>query len=478
MRLVTIIGILCITICVRAAEIARYSEEALGDEIHNLPGLPGGATSFRQFSGYVNVSSSRRLFYWFVESQSGRNPTEDPVLLWTNGGPGCSGLGGFVSEQGPFRVAKNLSLVENPYAWNKLANIIFIEQPAGVGFSVNDDMESFAYGDQQAAEDNWKFIQGWFAKFPNYKRNPFFLTSESYGGHYLPTLAYEIVSKNTPDIGINFRGFAVGNPLTYMPYRNLGEIGTYGYHNLLPKPEFDAYLKHACYDLDTDRPQPKEKELCSDLLDSFENLVADMDPYALDFPVCETTKSAGRAERHQLLKFIRGSKVGQRGILGDAYFPDAYEPCTSNWGNAYLNQPSVQRAIHVEGENVTWSDCSNSVGQKYSINDTNVPMMPFYQKLIEGDANLNILVYSGDDDAVCATLGSQQWIWDLGYDVSDPWKSYKYEGQVAGFSVAFTSKGKKKHGFRFATVHGAGHMVPSTRPAQSLEVIRRFLEGW
>jgi len=118
--------------------------EAAADEIHDLPGIPEGAT-FRQFSGYIDVGKGRSLFYWFVESQLA--PSTDPVVLWTNGGPGCSGLTGFLSEQGPFRANEKGALDLNPYAWNKVANMVFIEQPAGVGFStVSADM---TYGDDQ-----------------------------------------------------------------------------------------------------------------------------------------------------------------------------------------------------------------------------------------------------------------------------------------------------------------------------------------
>lgn len=458
-----------------AVALSSYSPEALKEEIHNLPGLPGKSLPFRQFSGYVNVSDSRRIFYWFVESQSGNDPSDDPVLLWTNGGPGCSGLSGFVSEQGPFYVGKDLQLEENPYAWNNIANIIFIEQPAGVGFSVNEE-KAYEWGDAKAAKDNWEFIKGWFEKFSNFRGVPFYLTSESYGGHYLPTLAYDIVKFNTPSYGIDFRGFAVGNPLTYMPYRNYGEVGTYGYHNLLPRPDFERYIQNECYDLDTDRPQPKNEDLCSNLLDSFETLVSDMDPYALDFPICETDKAAGREERQQLLSFIKRSASQRSGLLLGSYFPEHYEPCASNYGAEYLNQASVQRAIHVEGDNVKWSSCSNVVGGEYNVTDTNVPMMPYYHKLVE-HGGLDIMVYSGDDDAICATLGSQKWIWDMGYNVSEPWKPYLMDGQVAGFTVKFQDADSS--GFRFTTVHGAGHMVPSTRPAQSLEILRRFLSnGW
>ena len=60
--------------------------------------------SFNQYSGYITVNETlgKKLYYWFVESQD--NPAKDPVLLWMQGGPGCSGLLGFFQENGPFKI--------------------------------------------------------------------------------------------------------------------------------------------------------------------------------------------------------------------------------------------------------------------------------------------------------------------------------------------------------------------------------------
>merc|ERR1719204_2072979 len=126
----------------------QYTKEALKDEITDLPGLTTNI-NFRQFSGYVNLGD-RAIFYWFVESES--DPSKAPVTLWTNGGPGCSGMSGFLTEQGPFRVnqAGKLSLFE--HRWNQISNMVFVEQPVGVGFSWTDKEQN--YGDDMAAEDN------------------------------------------------------------------------------------------------------------------------------------------------------------------------------------------------------------------------------------------------------------------------------------------------------------------------------------
>src|SRR6266487_635522 len=127
------------------------------DEITNLPGLKT-KPKFRQYSGYLDSVDTAHLHYWFVESEN--DPQNDPVVLWMNGGPGCSSLGGFLSEQGPFHVNPNdtKSLDINKYAWNKIANVIFLEAPAGVGYSYKDN-GNYATDDDKTARDNYAALQ-------------------------------------------------------------------------------------------------------------------------------------------------------------------------------------------------------------------------------------------------------------------------------------------------------------------------------
>jgi len=363
----------------------------------------------------------------------------------------------FLSELGPFRPDVNgTSLHMNPYSWNLVANMLFIEQPAGVGFSTAP-ADFKGYGDAQAAQDNAAFIVAWFKLFPVYATHDFYLTSESYGGHYLPTLAAQIVQNgNVP----NFRGFAVGNPLTYMPYRDYGQYGTQAYHNLLPKPLLDKYLALGCKDDDS-------SQNCSDVMATMDGITANMDPYSLDFPICLEGPSG---ERKAFMRAMSRARMyaGKKNDIFSSYFPNEYEPCAGNWAASYLNRADVQSAIHVIGSPV-WADCSDNVGNLYNLTDILAPMMPVYRQLINS-SKLNILVYSGDDDSICATLGTQQWIWNLGSNVSKEWAEWTVDGQVAGFLVQF-------QGFSFATVHGAGHMVPQTRPAQALALFKNFLSG-
>jgi len=469
-----IVGIFLFVSCVSC----QYTEDALKDEISNLPGAP--SVPFRMFSGYIKVAPTRKLFYWFTESQAA-TASKDPVMLWTNGGPGCSGLSGFLTENGPFRPLVNGSgLRMNQYSWNKIANTIFIEQPAGVGFSTIDDPD-YKYNDAEAAADNLAFIRGWFAKYPQYKSNRFYITSESYGGHYLPTLAYELLVNGT-DV-TNFKGFAVGNPLTWLPYRNFGQFGTWADHQLLPRPLWLEYLENKCVppnvsDATAFRDAPfKSSDVCGSLEDTMSTITEGMNPYALDFPTC-LPATTGRRERLAMSRTIeRANRAAEQTTdkkkditqVAD-YFPN-YIPCEDSWAGQYLHRSDVIEAIHAVSPAGGWQECSDPINEGWSQKDLNAPMMEYYQKLVASGKKYDLLIYSGDDDSVCATLGTQQFIWDLGLAITKPWAQWKDgDDQIAGFHVQF-------EGLHFATVHGAGHMCPSTRPAQTLDLLQKFLNN-
>ncbi|GKA19741.1 serine carboxypeptidase-like protein 27 [Tanacetum coccineum] len=114
------------------------SSTYLLDKIGKLPGQPANV-DFDQYSGYVNANkeSRRSLFYWLTESPANQNPETRPLLLWLNGGPGCSSVAyGAAEEIGPLHInSDGKSLYANTYSWNKLANLLFFESPAGVGSS-------------------------------------------------------------------------------------------------------------------------------------------------------------------------------------------------------------------------------------------------------------------------------------------------------------------------------------------------------
>lgn len=106
------------------------------------------------YSGYLDIPrTTKSLHYVFVESQN--DPKTDPLALWLTGGPGCSSMLAFLYEHGPWVFApEQTTLQVNPWSWNKVANIIYLEAPAGVGFSLVGDPANWNTNDYITAHDN------------------------------------------------------------------------------------------------------------------------------------------------------------------------------------------------------------------------------------------------------------------------------------------------------------------------------------
>ena len=193
---------------------------AENDQIDSLPGAP--ALISKQYSGFLQISASKRIHYYYIESEN--NPVTDSIVFWTNGGPGCSGLLGLFVELGPWRPQSDLTLIRNPHSWTSLASIVFLEQPAGVGFSTTTNPSELKTNDYNAARDNLLTIRKFFERHPERMNNSFYLASESYGGHYIPQLTVVLLADKF--LSRNFAGFLVGNPYTSFASGDLASVNT------------------------------------------------------------------------------------------------------------------------------------------------------------------------------------------------------------------------------------------------------------
>jgi carboxypeptidase C (cathepsin A) len=377
---------------------------------------------------------------------------------------------GFMTEQGPFRPNADMTLSLNEFAWNTVANMVFIESPAGVGFSYSSDpTKDYTTGDAQTAQDNYNLIQAFMTRFPEYSTNSLYISSESYGGHYMPTLAKQIVDSNKLAGAnvLNFKGFAVGNPYTDHYSGTPAMFDTFWGHQLIAKPTYDSYYKSCVL---AKKPNAKA---CARLEAKMNKQVGNLNPYALDYPVCTADNVArkGRAQRTWLLNQIMYDRSKEDRALLGVMSTEEYEPCADDYADTYLNQDSVKAAIHVNSD-IKWESCSYKI--QYNMSDSRVSTAPIYNYLVDGGYKLDILVYSGDDDSVCGTVGTQSWIWDLGYtaDNSNTWKTYTYNQQVAGYLTQWTNTK-----LAFLTVHNAGHEVPTYVPDVALDLWTKYLQG-
>lgn len=314
-------------------------------------------------------------------------------------------------------------LSSNPHTWNQVANILYVEQPAGVGFSYFTKDSDAYVGDDRAAVDNYVLLVEFFQRFPERKSNEFYIASESYGGHYIPHLAREILDRNL-DGAINFRGFLIGNPYVDPFSNDATMIQTAYMHGLIANPLFLRWQKQ-CTD-----PNDYDDESCSKLVDAMFEAEGDgINPYALDFPACTETDNgdgpstvessngnflldvntiattpivAKRKLASQLVSKQSQKLIKHRSARNVPFLPteDVYHPCADNHLNYYLNRADVKAALHVE-TNKDWSECSDDI--IYSQKDSDTPQMALYEDLIKRakkrGSNLKIMIFSGDDDS-------------------------------------------------------------------------------
>ncbi|KAH8058049.1 serine carboxypeptidase [Aureococcus anophagefferens] len=426
-----------------AGEIA--SERGMEDLVTVLPGA-NFVNSFATFSGYLD---------------------DKPVVMWTNGGPGCSGLIGFWTEMGPWRATEDMTIEPFDFAWNKEANMLFIESPTGVGFSTSNKDADFDAGDWSTAKDNFELLKQFFGRFPGLADNDLYLSGESYGGHYVPTLASLLVgARDAPDANVsdagykvaaNLKGIMVGNPYTDPVENAHGMYGAYFGRSMVPAKMYQDWFVNCgshsemkYYALNySDWPESITGDMeCAELTAAMFDAIGDVDYYGLDFPVCNKAQGLEVSAETDAPPAAAGHEAGRA---------------------ARATRPT----------------CSLPDTLRYNYDDMNLFMEPVWKKLIE--AKLHLLVFSGDDDSICGPIGTQDWLARLAdemglSDAGETWQAWYYvdpeygDGQVGGYRVKYQSSDGDM-AIAFATVHHAGHEVPMYQPMKGLHVFENYLNG-
>lgn len=430
------------------------------DEVFSLPGLSAGI-NFRQWSGYLDAGPGIHLHYWFVTSQ--RDPTTDPLVLWLNGGPGCSSLDGFLAENGPFHVNDDgNTLYINKYSWNKIANMLYLESPAGVGYSYSDS-GNYTTNDKEVAESNYLALQDFFRKFPNFTKNDFYIFGESYGGIYTPTLSLKIAEGTAK---INFKGFAVGNGLSSLYYNDQSLVYFAYYHGLLGDVLWANLNRFCCIDGSCNFYNNTK----SDCIDSIRavNLIvfeSGLNLYSLYMDCAgglERYHARFQKDMKNLFQFYQFDTV-KTAVAAHEFKP----PClndTTLW--LWLNRADVRMALHIPGNVQSWDLCSDKVSKHYyRIYST---MHDFYLALLS--KGLRALVYNGDTDMACNFLGDHWFVMSLNQKKTADYKPWICNNQIAGFHEQYGN-------LTFLTIKGAGHMVPQWAPVRALKMFESFLSN-
>ncbi|EFA80920.1 peptidase S10 family protein [Heterostelium album PN500] len=343
----------------------------------------------KSWSGYYNVNQTTdaNLFYWFFESQG--NPATDPFIIWLTGGPGCSSELAIFYENGPFHLTDNLQLTPNPYSWNTVANVLYVDSPVGTGFSYVSDPNGYSTDEDEVAENLYRMLSQFMNDNSQFANLPFYIFGESYAGHYVPALAYYMYVKNQDPFSTHFnlKGIAVGNAMVD-PLVQYGSLGPFAFAHGLIGPlalKETEGLYASCVDAINSGSYNDSNTICNEIMNVIQEYAGPFNPYDVrltcppSLPLCYNFTLA----------------------------------------TEYLSLPSVRQQLGVPA-NASWQLCSSTVYADI-INDwwnTEVEHIPVLLQ-----AGIKTLVYNGNMGWICNYLGSQAWVSQLDWPNNQQWNN-------------------------------------------------------
>jgi len=339
----------------------------------------------------------------------------------------------------------------NPYGWNEAAHVLWLDQPAGVGFSYGKEND---FNEDMIGEDAYYFMQSFYKIHPEYSQNPLFVVGESYGGHYSPAIAHRILignkEKKQGTKFINLTGMGVGNGLTnpsvqYQFYANMTNFNSQQIQTVSQKT-YENMLSHTpdCI---------KQIHKCNEAKGStFEKFY------------CQVALTYCNME---LIKPYTDTGLN----VYDIRQPCLNPPLCYDFSNIehFLHAPSTLDSLNVISRSNDWVACSSSV-QMNMLGDYMNNLSPNVAELL--DAGVRVLIYAGDCDYICNYMGNRAWTLQLDWSGKDDFNEAGEHEWNMGAGLA-----RSAGGLTFLQVHDAGHMVPYDQPAVSLDLIKDFVNG-
>ncbi|KAJ2014661.1 Cell death protease [Coemansia sp. S680] len=399
--------------------------------------------SLEQYAGQLPVKNVKdNMFFWLVTNTT-NTYNKDKLVIWLNGGPGCTSLDGVFLENGPYKFDGPNRLRFRDHSLSQQFDVLYIDQPFGTGFSVAST-ENYAKTYREATQTLLEFLRRFYTVFPELRQRQLYVAGESEAGTYIPYLAEAILKMPTTE-RFALSGLMIGNgwidPLPmYMSY---GEILTR--HELLTPEVYSGMLKlmDSCAKEFKRAPQPVHTDVCERIPMVFLN--------------------------------EGGPKPGMCYNMYDLRLTDTQPSCGMNWPpeisiyTEYLNRADVQKAINVRDAPAVWTECSDLPSKKLKHDDTPPASIPLRSVLNSG---IPVLLFVGKEDYLCNyvgtewSIGNMTWAGSKGFQ--NPAKNeWRINGQVVG-SV------ESERGLTYALVYNASHMVGVDKPREILDVFTAF----
>ncbi|KAI9070306.1 alpha/beta-hydrolase [Trametes sanguinea] len=409
-----------------------------------------------QMSGYIDVGTNMSMWFWFFEAR--HNSENAPFTLWINGGPGTTSMEGVFQENGPCHVNPDgQSTTLNPYSWNNISNIIYIDQPIGTGFSYGtiDVNSTFA-----AAPVVWDAFQVLFEskEFAKFQNREFIFATESYGGHYGPGFVTYFDEQNARIRSGKLRGEQIN--VSALMINN-------GWYD--PLIQNEAYVQFATFA--PGYGQLQSDDVLAQLNQSFYGPGGCQEQERACYAAGESPESNGICAKADAfcIENVFTPAVGDRDALDLRQNGSSPNPFPPEFFIDFLQNATIMEKI---GAKAPFVDVSIPVELQFnSTGDDARSLLPQLAAL--ANSKLKILVWAGDADINCNWLGVHHCMLAMDWYGNETLHHTPFKNMtIHGKPVAAI---QNVDNFSFARVYEAGHQVPAFQPEASLEIFSQII---
>jgi carboxypeptidase C (cathepsin A) len=432
-------GLLLAMLVVLAAASSGLREK---EELQDTDG-PWDYLGLTGYAGYITMNplTGSSLFYWLFESIGG-NITADsrPLIIWVEGGPGCSGSITMLWEGiSPLTVNSNpIPARTNPaYTWGTSYHIISIDFPYGAGYSFANSEGDNKNSTQAATYYLWRCLYKLNAKYPTWFSNnrPVFIFGSSYGGHWVPGLAWNVLQQNGlfPGFYVNLTGIGIGDGWVD-PASQTQTYANYAYSTSLMNSNQLSIVNY------------------------YQNLVA-------------TQLSQGQwfqaANNWGNILGAFGGFSSNANIYNVRFYGDYNE---DNF-DRFMNDESTKEMLHVY-PNSQFASCNQTVYNYYTqdIMNSSIVFLPYI--LAQG---VKVIMYNGQDDFIVNSPGVENmmaaidWPYALEF-INSERMSWVVNGQQAGYV-------QTSNNLTYVQILDAGHMTAYDQPVNVKNMVETFING-
>ncbi|KAI8386956.1 serine carboxypeptidase-domain-containing protein [Blakeslea trispora] len=430
-----------------AGSVVYVSAQTANDyKITSLPGIDIETLHFEQYAGHIEINEKTKanMFFWMIEREVKTEP--EKLIIWLNGGPGCSSMDGLFLENGPFRVNKNLSLSVNEGGWQNYATTIYLDQPVGTGFSFANT-DSYTHNLDEITDNFVLFLDQLLHLFPQLSQQDMYIAGESFAGTYIPYFASRLIQQKDK---YRLKGIAIGNGWISSVHQYNAYFDFSMQHHLIPQDRVAYISSHlkACQD------DMKQKETIH--IASCEKVLSNI------------VDASTHEDSHGDMKCLNMYDIRMK--------EENHPECGLSWPyelddvTRYLRQVDVKKAVHAEKQILGWKECTSLVSLELK-DDVSKPAYGLLPDILK---EVPVLLFSGEYDLICNSLGTEYLIGNMTWDGSrgfskhtkrQPWK---IDDQLAGYYM-------QERNLTYVLIKDGSHMVPYDRPIECLDMINRFM---